>query len=179
MRRITGERGSRWPSLQRSYRKNSLSGESTCFIGCVCVYVCMCECVRMCVCVCVHHPRKLIVDNFIPVAEVEKIKGRAVLNPETDEWTLTPVKASDRLSQYMNTFTVCVIQSVLLYYLLCLQFRHSCSQTSVKSRQSQTHVNLCQDSRSNRKPKIHGSYTTIPLPHLHYSPLPPLRLRTY
>ena len=34
-------------------------------------------------------------DNFIPLAEVEKVKSRAVLNENTDEWTLTPLQASD------------------------------------------------------------------------------------
>ena len=95
----------------------------------------MCVCVCVCVCVHVCHPRKLIVDNFIPVAEVEKIKGRAVLNPETDEWTLTPVQASDRLSQYMNAITVCVC---VLFSLLpvmsavqTLMFPDQCQEQAV------------------------------------------------
>lgn len=145
---------------------------------------------------CVFHRRKLIVDNFIPAAEVKKIKGRAVLNAETNEWTLTPVQASDRLSQYMNISLYaandCQTVCVTLCCLLCLQFRHSCSQTSVKSRQSETHVNLCQDSCSNRKPPIYGippflCHTSItplsllPHPSLHYhtpSPTTPLPATT-
>ena len=102
-----------------------------CLIGCVCT----CVCVYVCVCVC--HPRKLIVDNFIPVAEVEKIKGRAVLNPETGEWTLTPVQASDRLSQYVNTITVCVYYSVCVTLLpvmsavQTLMFPDQCQEQAV------------------------------------------------
>lgn len=55
--------------------------------------VCMSVC-HVHVRVCVY--RKLIVDNFIPVTEVEKLKGRAVLNESTDEWTLTPAQAPNR-----------------------------------------------------------------------------------
>ena len=70
---------SNWPLLQRSFRRNSVSGA---ILG-------HCGVSQLC-----HH-RRLIVSNFIPVAEVEKVKGRAVLSAETDEWTLTPVQASE------------------------------------------------------------------------------------
>ena len=45
-----------------------------------------------------HCNRKLIVDNFIPLAEVDKVKGRAVLSRDTDKWSLSPQQATDRRS---------------------------------------------------------------------------------
>ena len=32
-------------------------------------------------------------DNFIPKAEAEKVKGRALFDEETNKWTLTPLGA--------------------------------------------------------------------------------------
>ena len=57
-------------------------------------------------------------ENFVPPAEAVKVKGRAVLNVETDEWTLTPVQASDPRSLSHTTMTVLVLSLLILYMVV-------------------------------------------------------------
>ena len=42
------------------------------------------------------NPRTQIVDNFIPLEEVEKVTRRAFYDEDMDEWQIKPLKPPDR-----------------------------------------------------------------------------------
>ena len=84
-------------------------------------------------------------DNFIPKAEAEKVKGRALFDEETNKWTLTPlgVKYERPNAVFHNS-------------LQFFQVRFPCSQASIEDWESETHLRLCQDGSRLWQPQIPG-----------------------
>lgn len=61
----------------------------------------------------------LLVENFIPPEEVERVRSRAALSRDTDEWTLAPLDKKYELWQrfshsplYFYSPILCVLSSV-------------------------------------------------------------------